>query len=101
MEWFERTADLLDPGLARADAGIGGTGGGGEENFAVGGGEFDRREALLGGERLTERFGVLGTRRSGDGKGGSGISCKCAFSFLPIPNSSPSSQSSDCAFSLK
>lgn len=47
MPLVERTADLLEPGLANAEAGMGGTGGGGEDSLGVGGGELDRRVHLV------------------------------------------------------
>lgn len=42
----ERTIALFEPGLEKAEGGIGGTGGGGKEGFGVGGGERepDRRD---------------------------------------------------------
>lgn len=88
------TADLLAPGVANADDGIGGTGGGGDARRGVGGGEPARRAiGLMGGEVRCMRFVEVGEGES-NGEGG-GMFRRWAVSFRLAPNSSPSSQSSE------
>ena len=86
----------LAPGVASANDGIGGTGGGGEFGMGLGGGERDR---MRGGETVMEgvlrcpgRLGEEGEREEEDEAGE-----VCALSVLRVPNSSPSIHSSDWA----
>ena len=62
------------PGMANADEGTGGTGGGGLVRRGVGGGERElclREEVETGGEfRRPERLGVCGVEGARRGEGG-------------------------------
>lgn len=93
----ERTTDRLAPGVASANEGMGGTGGGGLASAGVGGGECERERLAptIEDERRWPYRGEDGDVDSG------GDAIGDALCLRRVPNSSPSIQSSDWAFVLR